>query len=141
MEANSEGKKAKAAKRASRESEKQGGEPPKIPDKGDKKGKTKWPSAPKGDDPIIAKIKSGTSARNKKSDGEPEPSPNTGPSAHLAQDTGNGLFAGMSGYFSQEFSKVKVADATSEEVKLQERILKNAVDRAIRTFNTNLGQD
>ena len=46
----------------------------------------------------------------------------------------------MSGYFSQEFSKVKVADATSEEVKLQERILKNAVDRAIRTFNKNLGQ-
>ena len=58
MGANSEGKKAKAAfdaakavKRAPRESEKQGGEPPKIPDKGDKKGKIKWPPAPKGDDP------------------------------------------------------------------------------------------
>ena len=58
MRANSESKKAKAAfdaakgaKRASRESEKQGGEPPKILDKGDKKGKTKWPPAPKGDDP------------------------------------------------------------------------------------------
>ena len=37
--------------------------------------------------------------------------------------------------------QVKVADATSEEVTLQERILKNAVNRAIRTYNKNLGQE
>ena len=158
-EPNSEGKKAKAAfdaakasKRSSREPEKKGSESSKISNKGDKKGKIKWPPAPKGDDPKEQEIDGAMyfyhfkhqkwyKCKKEKSDGEPKPSPNTEASAHLAQATGNGLYAGMSGYFSQEFSKVKVADANSEEVTLQERILKNAVDRAIRTFNKNLGQE
>ncbi|CAJ1955930.1 unnamed protein product [Cylindrotheca closterium] len=166
LEANPEGKKAKAAfdaakaaKKASKESGKKGDQVSKGSEKGDKTnktGKSKWPPAPKGDDPKEQEIngtlhfyhfkdKKWYKCRKQKTTGEDEPSPNTGPSAHLAQSNGvwngNGLFAGMSGYFSEEFSKVKVGDATNEEVMLQERLLKNAVDRAIRNFNKNLGQE
>ncbi|CAJ1952567.1 unnamed protein product [Cylindrotheca closterium] len=160
LEANSEGKKAKAAfdaakaaKKASKESGKKGDQVSKGSEKGDKTnktGKSKWPPAPKGDDPKEQEIngtlhfyhfkdKKWYKCKKQKTTGEDEPSPN-GPSAHLAQEEGKGVLAGMSGYFSQEFSKVNVTDAATEDVKLQERLLKNAVDKAIRNFSRNLGQ-